>query len=58
MATSTQDLHHAEPSTDFPTLDESFPRTEPRSSRLPIVAVATAGALVGAVIGYLVGRGL
>jgi hypothetical protein len=58
MATSTQDLHHVEPSTDFPTLDESSPCTELRASRLMMFAVAAASALLGAAIGFLIGRSL
>ena len=55
---TTQELHHAEPSTDFPTMDEVPPCPELRVTRRLIVGVAAAAALAGAVIGFLIGRNL
>jgi hypothetical protein len=54
----TKELHRPEPSTDFPTMEEIRPLPAPRLSRAMLVGVATAGTLVGVVIGFLLGRSL
>jgi hypothetical protein len=55
---ATQDLHRVEPSTDFPTLDETRPCPELRVTRRLILGVAVSSSLVGAAIGFLIGRNL
>ena len=51
---ATQERHHAEPSTDFPAFDDS-PCPELRVSRL-LIGLVAASALIGAAIGFLIGR--
>jgi hypothetical protein len=53
----TKELHRPEPSTDFPTMEEVGP-CPPQLTRTLLVGVATAGALVGVVVGFLIGRSL
>jgi hypothetical protein len=55
---TTTDVHRPEPSTDFPTLEEFRPCPDPWVARLLLIGVAAASAMVGAVIGFLVGRAL
>jgi hypothetical protein len=52
---ATQERHHAEPSTDFPAFDDANPCPELRVSRL-LVGLVAASALIGAAIGFLIGR--
>jgi len=54
----TKELHRPEPSTDFPTMEEVRPCPESRVTRALLVGVATAAALVGVIVGFLLGRSL
>ena len=53
MVLCTDDLVRAEPSSDFPTADDVPPCPEP--SRGLILALALAGTLLAAAVGYVVG---